>query len=1079
MPSAFTHVDFENRLTDSKDVNVFTYRNYYDGGGVGLADVNGDGLLDLFLTANQGKNRLFLNRGGFRFEDVTDAAGVGGRHRWTTGVSIADVDGDGLPDLYVSNSGDYDGDDRANELYLNRGPDDDGIPRFEDRAEALGLDDPGYSTHAAFFDYDRDGDLDVYVMNNSSRPIPSFTVQNVRHVRHDLGGDRLYRNDGDRFTDVSEAAGLYGSEIGFGLGVTAGDVDGDGWVDLYISNDFFERDYLYLNNGDGTFREAIKEAMRHISQSSMGADMADLNNDGFPEIYVTDMLPEDDRRLKTTSTFDTWAAYQGGLRNDFYHQFMRNMLHLNNGDGTFSEIGQIAGVAATDWSWSALVADFDNDGFKDIFVANGVFKDLTDQDFIASFSSRQSIRDFVAREGLNYPRLLERIGSTPLPNYLFANNGDLTFTNRAADWGLDAPSWSNGSAYGDLDNDGDLDLVVNNVNQEAFIYRNEADTLTDHHYLQVRFEGEGRNRFGIGAKVWLHADGQVLYQEQMPTRGFQSSVDPVLTFGMGAHTSVDTLLVVWPDGRQTLRTGVSADQRLVLRQADAVAAPPPAPAVPGSRFVDVTDALALPYAHHENAFVDFDREKLLPWMLSTEGPAFATADVDGDGRTDVFLGGAKESPGTLLRQRPDGRFRPTSEAVFDADRIAEDVDAAFFDADGDADADLYVVSGGSEYSHRAPGLEDRLYLNDGHGHFTRSYDRLPSRYESGSVVAPADYDGDGDVDLFVGSRSIPWRYGEVPPSVLLRNDGRGFFTPAPEADAPGLERAGMITDARWTDLDGDARPDLVLAGEWMPLTVFHNAGGGRLERRTGDGLERSHGLWNTLTPADLDGDGDIDLVAGNRGLNTKLRATDAEPLTMHVADFDRNGWVEQILSVYHDGTPYPMVLRADLVAQLGFLAARFPTHADYAGKTVADLFTPDELAHAQVRRAYTLATSVFENRGDGTFAVHPLPYMAQITPTNAVLPGDFDGDGHMDLLLAGNFFGLKPDLGRMDAGYGLFLRGDGAGAFTPVPARNSGFFVTGQARALGFVDVGGRGRLIFVVKNDAPVQVFQAAAPRR
>ena len=1072
LPPAYTGIDFVNRLTDTDDFNVFTYRNYYDGGGVGLADFNGDGLLDVFFTANQLDNRLYLNRGDFAFEDVTDRAGVGGSHRWSTGVSIADVDGDGNLDLYVCNSGDVPGDDRANELFINRGTDDDGVPRFDERAADFGLDDRGYGTHAAFFDYDRDGDLDLYLMNNSSRPISSFKVQNVRHVRHELGGDRLFRNDGGHFTDVSEEAGIYGSEIGFGLGVTVGDVNRDGWPDLYISNDFFERDYLYVNNRDGTFREEIKQWMPHISQSSMGADMADLNNDGYPEIYVTDMLPESDRRLKTTSTFDSWEAYEGGLRNDFYHQIMRNMLHRNNADGTFSEIGLIAGVAATDWSWSALLADFDLDGYKDIFVANGVYKDLTDQDFIQSFGSDASIREFVAEEGLNYPKLLSRISSTRLPNYLFVNDGDLTFTNRAAAWGLDAPSWSNGSAYGDLDNDGDLDLVVNNLNHEAFVYRNETDTLRTHHFLQVALEGEGANTRGVGAKVMLFRDGQTLYLEQMPTRGFQSTVDAVLTFGLGAAARVDSLVVVWPDDRFEVRTNVAVDRRVTLRQADARGTydyrPPPTAGLP---FEDVTDAAGPGFVHRENAFVDFKREPLLPKMLSTEGPALAAADVNGDGRTDLFFGGAKESPGALFFQTPDGAFTRAATDVFDADAIAEDVSAAFFDADGDGDADLYVVGGGNEYGQMAPGLMDRLYLNDGRGGFEKTVRRLPGLYESGSVVAPADFDGDGDVDLFVGARSVPWRYGETPESVLLENDGHGFFTKVAEARAPGLARVGLVTDAVWTDLDGDGRVDLVTAGEWMPVTVFRNAGGGRLERRSGDGLDRSHGLWNRLLPADLDGDGDTDLVAGNLGLNSKLRATPTEPLTMVVHDFDRNGWVEQILSVYKEGKSLPMALRKDLVGQLRFLGERFPTHADYAEKSVEELFTASELEGATVKEAYELRTAVFENLGDGTFAFHALPFEAQLSPMYGLLADDFDGDGHTDLLLAGNFFGFKPELGRMDASYGVFLRGDGALGFTTVPPRDSGFFVPGQTRRMALVATPKR-RLVVVARNDAAARTF-------
>ncbi len=1098
MPSSYTRVAFENRLSDTEQFNVFTYRNYYDGGGVGLGDFNGDGLVDLYFTANQLPNRLYLNRGAFRFDDVTDRAGVAGRHKWATGVSVADVDGDGRLDLYVCNSGDVPGDDRANELFINQGADSDGVPTFEERAADVGLADRGHSTHAAFFDYDKDGDLDLYLMNNTSRPISSFKVQNVRHVRHEGGGDKLYRNDlvetGTlHFTDVSEAAGIYGSEIGFGLGVTAGDVDGDGWTDLYISNDFFERDYLYLNQRDGTFREDLEARMPHISLSSMGADMADLNNDGLPEIYVTDMLPEDDRRLKTTSTFDPWRVYRAGLDNGFYHQFMRNTLQFNNGAAgagqapTFSEIAQIAGVASTDWSWSALLADFDNDGFKDIFVANGVFRDLTDQDFIAAFSTEEAIMQWIREEGPDLRKLLPRIPSTPLPNYAFANDLplrddrlSLTFTNRADAWGLASPGFSNGSAYGDLDNDGDLDLVVNNLNAEAFVYRNEADTLLGHHFLQVQLEGEGRNRFGIGAKVTLRHGGAVYYLEQMPTRGFQSSVDPVLTFGLGDLAAVDTLVVVWPDDRAQHLTGVAADRRLRLRQADARPGAAPTPrAAPPPLFADVTAATGLAYTHRENDFVDFDREGLLFKMISTEGPRLATADVNGDGLADLFVGGAKESPGRLFVQRRGGGFASTNEVLFERDKISEDLGAVFFDADGDGDADLYVVSGGSEFSELAPALKDRLYLNDGRGAFEKTFDRLPALYTSGSCVVAADYDGDGDVDLFVGGRVVPWRYGFDPPSTLLQNDGRGRFTDVTEALAPALARLGMVTDAAWTDADGDGRLDLVVVGEWMPVTLLRNAGGGALVAQATGGLEKTHGLWNRLLADDFDGDGDVDFVAGNLGRNTRLRADETEPLTMLVHDFDGNGWAEQILSLSQNGTSYPMPLRGALVAQLPFLAARFPTHAAYAGRPLDDLFTPEERAGAVVREVYTVSTSYVENLGQGAFRVTPLPYLAQLSPVYGLLAGDFDGDGHKDLLLGGNFDAVQPELGRMDASYGLFLRGDGAGGFTPVLTRHSGFFVTGQVRDMAWLEVPGQGRLILIARNDGPLQVFRTTGARR
>ena len=1067
LPSSWTRIRFENRLRPTESFNVFTYRNYFNGGGVGVADLNGDGLRDLVLTANQAPDRLYLNQGDFRFEEATGRAGMESGRGWSTGVSIADVNGDGLPDIYICRAGSPAGEDRANLLFIHTGSGPDGVPRFEERAAAYGLDDTGFSVHAAFLDYDRDGDLDMYLVNNSPREVSSFGLQNLRDSRHEGGGDKLYRNEGQVFVDASVEAGLYGSEIAFGLDVVASDFDADGWLDLYVSNDFFERDYFYRNNGDGTFTEALETHFPHISLSSMGADAADIDNDGRTDLYVTDMLPADEYRLKTTGSHESWDIYQEKVERGFYHQFTRNTLQRNLGGGAFSDIAPAAGVAATDWSWSALIADLDMDGHKDILVTNGVYRDVIDQDFMAFFAAEIQ-RMARERSGkLDYLELLERMPSQPIPNVAFRGNGDRTFTDKTAEWGLDAPAFSNGAAYGDLDNDGDLDLVINNIDAEVFVYRNEADALRAHRFAQVELVGEGANRFGVGARVTVWRGGVPLVQEQMPARGFQSTVDAVLTFGLGSGVA-DSVEVRWPDGRRSALEHPPLDSLITVRQEDAVAAPAEAfpDALPGSppRFAEATEASGLTFVHAENDFVDFDREGLPLRMLSTEGPRLALGDVDGDGLDDVYVGGAKDSPGGLFRQRPGGVFEPLDNSPFVADAVSEDVDAAFFDADGDGDRDLYVASGGSEYSALAPGLRDRLYLNDGAGRFAKAPDALPALYESSACVVPADYDGDGDMDLFVGARSVPWRYGIDPRSALLRNDGAGRFADVTGEVAPALRHIGMATDAAWVDLNADARPDLVVVGEWMPISVWLNDGG--LTLQSGNGLDRSHGWWNRLLVEDMDGDGDMDFVAGNLGLNTMLHASESEPLGMHVNDFDRNGRIDQIFSLYRDGVAYPMALRQDLFRQLPMLAQRFPRFSDYAGVPLEDVFTPEELASSLVRHAYTLATSYVENLGDGAFALRPLPFEAQTTPTYALLAGDFDEDGARDLLLAGNFYAARPELGRMDAGYGLFLRGDGAGGFSPVPMAESGFRVRGQARDMALTS----DDLIAIAVNDGPVQ---------
>jgi enediyne biosynthesis protein E4 len=1070
LPASFTGVSFTNRLEDTPELNVFTYRNFYNGGGVALGDLNGDGLPEILLTSNLESNRLYLNEGEFRFRDITDAAGLAPRKGfWATGVTMVDINGDGLLDIYICYAGNVAGERRANELYINNGLSADGIPQFTEMAARYGIADEGYSTHAVFFDYDGDGDLDLYLVNNSFRPVSSFGLRNIRHVRDELGGDKLYRNDGGRFVDVSEEAGIFGSEIGFGLGVAVSDVNRDGWPDIYVSNDFFERDYLYINNRDGTFSEVLDRQMSYLSYFSMGLDIADINNDGWSDIYVTDMLPEDDERLKLTSAFESWDTYRTKVANGYHHQFMRNMLHLNNGNGTFSDIGQLAGVARTDWSWSALLADFDLDGHKDIHVTNGMPRDLTSQDYISFLANDATMASSIREGRVDFLGLVDAMSSTPLPNYAFRNNGDLTFSNESAAWGLNTEGFSNGAAYGDLDGDGALDLVVNNINQPASVYRNNARTLIPgNHYLQVVLEGEGSNRFAIGAKVTLRSGDQLFFQEMMPARGFQSSVDYVLTFGLGRLDRVESLMVEWPDGRVSVQDDVAANQRIIVRQSDGELDVPAQPVHVAQLFSDVTDDVVFDFAHRENAFVDFDRERLMPKLLSTEGPFMAVADVNGDGLSDMFIGGAKDQPGRLMIQTPDGGFSG-SDAVFRQDSTSEDLGAVFFDATGNGAPDLYVVSGGSEFSDMAPALQDRLYLNDGRGNFRKADGHLPPMNVSGSRVTVLDFDGDGHLDLFVGGRVVPGRYGIDPPSVLLRNDGRGRFTDVTQQVAPELARIDMVTDAVWTDVDGDGRPDLVVVGEWLPITVFRNTDAGRLEPMAVAGLELSHGWWNRIVAGDFTGNGRTDFIIGNLGLNTRLRAAADEPVTMYVKDFGRTGFVQQILTHYTNGDSYPLVLRDDLIKSITFLKTRYLNFADYANQRVTDVFSADVLADAVVKKAHTFATALARNNGDGTFTLVPLPHDAQLAPVYGILAGDFDGDGHQDVLLAGNFDGVKPELGRMSAGYGLLLRGDGNGGFVPVPARDSGFSVPGQARDIQRLRTRSGDLFVVARNNDRPL----------
>ena len=1109
LPASYTGVTFENRLTESREQNVFAYRNFYNGGGVAIGDLTGDSLPEVVLTSNQGGAHVYLNLGKFQFRDVSKDVGIETeKGSWTTGVTLADVNGDGLLDIYLSHAGSGDPHSRANQLWINQGKQDSGLPRFEEMAEQYGVADQGYTTQALFFDYDRDGDLDLFVLNNSPRPVSSFGNKNVRNVRHPYGGHKLYRNDGGTFVDVSAKAGIFGSEVAFGLGMAVADVNRDGWPDIYVSNDFFERDYLYLNNGNGTFTESLETAMPYSSYFSMGLDVADVDNDGWPDIYTTDMLPDDEARLKTTSSFDTWDVYQAKIRTGYGHQFMRNMLQHNNGDPslrsrqvpTFSDIGQMAGVSRTDWSWTALIADLDLDGNKDIYVTNGLMRDVTSQDYIAFLANQRTMED--ARKSgagkVDFMKLVNAMTSTKLSNFAFRNGGGqstppgsgpatslgagLTFTNEAKAWGLDTPSFSSGAAYGDLDGDGAPDLVVNNVNDQAFIYRNNARSLEkDNHWLEVRLDGEGKNRFALGARVTLHAGDQQFVQELAPTRGFQSSVDYVLNFGVGPTPTIDTLMVEWPDGRESTLKQVSTNQRITVHQKDAapgVGIRPAGryPAVSGSSastvFKEVTDLTGISWVHHENQFVDFDRERLMPRMVSTEGPALAVGDANGDGLDDIYLGGAKDQTSALLIQQPDGRFIESDRDVFAADSVSEDVAAVFFDANGDHHPDLYVVSGGNEFSELAPALQDRLYLNDGRGHFRRAESNLPVEGVSGSHVVATDYDGDGDIDLFVGGRVVPWRYGTNAQSLLLQNDGRGHFTDVTAQLAPDLQHIGMVTDAVWADVDGDGRKDLILAGEWMPITIFRNAGSGRLTPMKVPALEHTTGWWNRIVAGDFTGNGRIDFVVGNAGLNSRCHASEIEPVTMYVKDFDRNGYAEQIVSCYNHGVSYPLVLRDELIRTLPMLEPRYPNYTDYATQTVTDVFSKSDLADATFRKAETFATSLVRNDGGGKFTLMPLPRDAQLAPVYGILPRDVNGDGRLDLVIAGNLDEVRLDLGAMHASYGLVLTGDGRGTFTAVPMVTSGFVVPGQSRDIQRVRTRG-GDLIVVARNNDRPLVFR------
>jgi len=1072
MPSNQTDIRFKNLIKETEDFNVLTYGYLYNGGGIAIGDLNNDGLPDIYFTGNMVGSRLYINKGAWKFEEMAKEAGVFAEGFWNTGVTMADVNGDGYLDIYVCRSAFKDRNARRNLLFINNGPSEDsGKITFTEKASHYGVDDFGYSTQASFFDYDRDGDLDLYLLNHSTQEYAGFSQITASFKKRKSGSysDKLYRNDNGTFKDVSNEAGLISNVLGFGLGVSLSDINNDGWLDIYVGNDYNEQDYLYLNNQDGTFSEKLETYLGHVSLFSMGTDMADINNDGYTDLITLDMLPESNERQKMVLGADNYDKYNLLVQSGFYNQTMRNMLQLNQNGQHFSEIGQFSGISNTDWSWAPLFADFDNDGFKDLYITNGYKREYINMDFM-NFAVQEKLKENRTGTQTAVLDLVEQIPATVQENYIYRNNGNLHFTKMNAPWGMSQKSLSNGAAYADLDNDGDLDLVVNNIDEEAFVYQNQSERLTDNHFLRIQLKGEGKNTFGIGSRVELLLEnGQQLVQELVPTRGYQSSMDYTLVFGLGNETQIDSVMVTWPDGKIQTLTQVTSNQTLELRQSQAAAvhiwqenSTP--------LFQNRTQDSLLPYVHRENSFVDFKREQLLPHLLSTQGPRMAKGDMDNDGLEDLFIGGAKGSSGTLFRQTANGEFIGTNQDLFEKDHLSEDIAALFFDADNDGDLDLYVASGGNAYDTNSPALLDRLYRNNGSGQFTKDVDALPPMTNSSSCVVGSDYDQDGDVDLFVGGRLVPGKYPTSPSSYLLENDGNGNFTDRTAQLAPNLQQAGMITDAIWTDFNGDGHQDLIVVGEWMTIRFFANTDGQLKETTsTMPGMENLYGWWNRIHEMDLDADGNPDYILGNFGLNSQLKANPAEPITLYAKDFDQNGALDPITCSYVMGESYPIFSKDDLLGQLPSLKGKYVNYADYANATITDIFTAEELDGALIFKAKTLETGWLHNQGNGSFQFKKLPKEAQYAPIYGIHSADYNEDGHMDIILAGNFYGTRVKHGRYDANTGVLLIGDGTGNFQALSQGKSGFLLRGEIRDIDELTTkNGEHLFIFTRNNDIP-----------
>ena len=1089
-----TGLIFRNDITETQYNNIMTYEYTYNGAGVAAGDINHDGLADLYFSGNSVPNKLFINKGNWHFEDITEESKTSGREDWKTGVTMADVNGDGWLDIYVCYSGNAPGEGynlpvikdhpkRANQLFINDGCEPGGIPKFTEQAREYGLDAVGtFSTQAYFFDYDLDNDLDMLLLNHANMFYAAFfNTKRLRNLRHPYFGNKLYRNEGGKspiFTDVSKESGFHGSGLNFGLSAAISDLNFDNWPDIYVTNDYEEQDFCYINNRDGTFREVSHTIFGHLSKFGMGSDIADINNDGLQDLLVLDMLPEDNHRQKLLKGPDEYDRYTLAVDSGYHHQYMRNTLQLNRGFFSdslprFSEIGQLAGISNTDWSWSPFLVDLDNDGLKDIFITNGYLRDFTNLDFMKytgdAFNKARS-----ENKPIDYLTIIQQLPVTRLNNYVFKNNDGINFSNESEAWGLTKKSVSNGAAYADLDNDGDHDIITNNLNDQATILRNNQNEIQKNNYLKIKLKGHKFNSFGVGAKIILGTDAADIFHEAYFNRGYASSVEPVLTIGIGKSTIVREVKVQWPDGTQSSVVNQKPNQTITIAYVGGGGISKHRYAEPNKTILrEVTELSGIDFGHQENDFIDFKGQRLLYYQLSRLGGKLTAGDVDHDGNDDVFFGGASGQQGELFLGKDDGTFKKSPVQAWSADSLQEDMGALFFDAENDGDEDLYVVSGGSEFTADAPLYQDRLYINNGNGIFSKSADAIPVETTSGSCVVAADYDKDGDQDLFVGGRHVPANYGLVPRSFILRNDSEGNrvrFSEVTSLVNEDLVNPGMVTCAQWTDFNNDSWPDLIIAGEWMPVRIFENKRGKLVELKNISALSKSNGWWSSIYPADIDADGDIDYWLGNAGKNLQIKASDEKPVQLFAGDFNKDGILDPILCYYVQDKSYPLASRDELLEQVNSLRKKFIKYETYADATINDIADQQDLNKSYKFEAYNLQSCWLENVGGKEFKLHPLPDLAQVSSVNGFAFDDFNADGSKEMLIVGNFYPYKAQLGRSDASTGLIL--DFKGVETNTPEVRSPVWFTGDIRDIAVLKFRSGVKRIVVSRNNDRAGVY-------